>query len=179
MDINQNVSIWRGSNTPPTQYHLWLKEDKLYHTNVKVLTDRDTYENIEEYYGSLSFIKDKDGNKYAVGSTGVVATTFNIDSESQSSLSKEYLDRRAHIRKLEEQIETYKKSPNLSIDDLSVIDDLNAQLQKEIAITNSMKSYSAGMKIKSLIWIYCFYENVKRYYFLSFLTGFSLKWRIG
>lgn len=123
------------------------EEDKLYHTNVKVLTDRDTYENIEEYYGSLSFIKDKDGNKYAVGSTGIVATTFNIDSESQSSLSKEYLDRRAHIRKLEEQIETYKKSPNLSIDDLSVIDDLNAQLQKEIAITNSMKSYSAGMKI--------------------------------
>lgn len=33
MDINKNVSIWRGSNTPPTQYHLWLKGDKLYHNN--------------------------------------------------------------------------------------------------------------------------------------------------
>ena len=33
MDINKNVSIWRGSNTPPSQYHLWLKGDKLYHNN--------------------------------------------------------------------------------------------------------------------------------------------------
>lgn len=28
---NKNVSVWRGDNTPPTQYHLWLKNDgKLY-----------------------------------------------------------------------------------------------------------------------------------------------------
>lgn len=27
-NINKNISIWRGNNTPPTIYHLWLKEDK-------------------------------------------------------------------------------------------------------------------------------------------------------
>lgn len=25
--INKNISIWRGSATPPTNYHLWEKED--------------------------------------------------------------------------------------------------------------------------------------------------------
>lgn len=33
MDINKNVSIWRGNNTPPTQYHLWQKGDVLLHHN--------------------------------------------------------------------------------------------------------------------------------------------------
>lgn len=33
MDINKNVSIWRGNNTPPTQYHLWQKGDVLFHHN--------------------------------------------------------------------------------------------------------------------------------------------------
>lgn len=25
--INKNISVWRGNNTPPTDYHLWEKED--------------------------------------------------------------------------------------------------------------------------------------------------------
>ena len=25
--INKNISIWRGNATPPTNYHLWEKED--------------------------------------------------------------------------------------------------------------------------------------------------------
>ena len=33
MDINKNVSIWRGNSTPPTQYHLWQKGDVLLHHN--------------------------------------------------------------------------------------------------------------------------------------------------
>ena len=33
MNLNKNVSVWRGNNTPPSQYHLWLKDDKLYHNN--------------------------------------------------------------------------------------------------------------------------------------------------
>ena len=33
MNLNKNISIWRGNNTPPSQYHLWLKGDKLYHNN--------------------------------------------------------------------------------------------------------------------------------------------------
>lgn len=26
-NINKNVSVWRGNNTPPTDYHLWIKEN--------------------------------------------------------------------------------------------------------------------------------------------------------
>lgn len=31
--MNKNVSIWRGNDTPPTQFHLWQKGDKLYHSS--------------------------------------------------------------------------------------------------------------------------------------------------
>ena len=31
MNTNNNISIWRGSNPPPTQFHLWQKNNKLYH----------------------------------------------------------------------------------------------------------------------------------------------------
>lgn len=27
MNINKNISVWRGNNTPPTKYHFWIKED--------------------------------------------------------------------------------------------------------------------------------------------------------
>lgn len=33
MNINKNISVWRGNNTPPTQYHLWQKGDVLLHHN--------------------------------------------------------------------------------------------------------------------------------------------------
>lgn len=33
MNINKNVSIWRGNNPPPSQYHLWQKDDVLLHYN--------------------------------------------------------------------------------------------------------------------------------------------------
>lgn len=28
--INKNISVWRGDQNPPTEYHLWLKEGKLF-----------------------------------------------------------------------------------------------------------------------------------------------------
>ena len=31
MDLNKNISIWRGITTPPTSNHLWQKDGKLYH----------------------------------------------------------------------------------------------------------------------------------------------------
>ena len=31
MNTNNNISIWRGNNTPPTKFHLWQKNNKLYH----------------------------------------------------------------------------------------------------------------------------------------------------
>lgn len=27
LKINKNISVWRGNNTPPTEYHLWIKND--------------------------------------------------------------------------------------------------------------------------------------------------------
>lgn len=27
MNINKNISVWRGDNPPPTDYHLWIKSD--------------------------------------------------------------------------------------------------------------------------------------------------------
>ena len=31
---NKNISVWRGDNTPPTQYHLWLKNDGKLYVNI-------------------------------------------------------------------------------------------------------------------------------------------------
>lgn len=31
---NKNVSVWRGDSTPPTQYHLWLKNDGKLYVNI-------------------------------------------------------------------------------------------------------------------------------------------------
>lgn len=25
--LNKNISVWRGSDTPPTKYHIWIKND--------------------------------------------------------------------------------------------------------------------------------------------------------
>ena len=33
MNLNKNISVWRGNNTPPSQYHLWQKGDVLLHHN--------------------------------------------------------------------------------------------------------------------------------------------------
>lgn len=30
MNLNKNISVWRGSDTPPTEYHLWIKDGLLY-----------------------------------------------------------------------------------------------------------------------------------------------------
>lgn len=34
MEINKNIAVWRGDNTPPTDYHLWEKEDGSLHTKI-------------------------------------------------------------------------------------------------------------------------------------------------
>ena len=30
MNINKNISVWSGSETPPTKYHLWIRNDGQY-----------------------------------------------------------------------------------------------------------------------------------------------------
>ena len=27
MNLNKNISIWRGDSTPPTNYHFWIKSN--------------------------------------------------------------------------------------------------------------------------------------------------------
>lgn len=27
--LNKNISVWRGNNAPPTDYHLWLDDNNL------------------------------------------------------------------------------------------------------------------------------------------------------
>lgn len=34
MELNKNVSVWRGSETPPTDYHIWEKEDGSLYTKI-------------------------------------------------------------------------------------------------------------------------------------------------
>lgn len=33
--MNKNISVWRGEKTPPTQYHLWLKNDGRLYVNIE------------------------------------------------------------------------------------------------------------------------------------------------
>lgn len=43
-NINKNISVWRGNNTPPTEYHLWIKDD-----NSIWLYYQEQWHNITEY----------------------------------------------------------------------------------------------------------------------------------
>ena len=50
MELNKNISIWRGSNTPPTNYHLWIKDDNQIYlhngTTWDPIVDQDAFENL-------------------------------------------------------------------------------------------------------------------------------------
>lgn len=35
MNLNKNISVWRGNSVPPTDYHLWEKEDGSIYTKVE------------------------------------------------------------------------------------------------------------------------------------------------
>lgn len=35
MNLNKTISVWRGNNTPPTDYHLWEKEDGSLFTKIE------------------------------------------------------------------------------------------------------------------------------------------------
>ena len=69
MEINKNISVWRGSNTPPTNYHLWIKDDNsIYlHNGVDWVRSNQSYQivnSIEELdenaeQGSLAVVAKK------------------------------------------------------------------------------------------------------------------------
>lgn len=61
MELNKNISVWRGNNTPPTDYHLWEKEDGSLHTKIDKewlqLTspsDKSTLDRIEQIADKLN-----------------------------------------------------------------------------------------------------------------------------
>lgn len=61
MDLNKNISVWRGNNIPPTDYHLWEKEDGSLHTKINKkwlqLTsplDKSTLDRVEQSVDKLS-----------------------------------------------------------------------------------------------------------------------------
>ena len=123
------------------------EEDKLYHTNVKVLTGKDKYETVEEYFGNLSFIKNEKGEKIANGSIGVVSKSLNLDSEFQSGISKEYLDRKKHLRELED--ERYKLSKKKELTDIETLrlKKLDRKIETEMMKIEAMQDHSKRMKI--------------------------------
>ncbi len=44
-NINKNISVWRGNDTPPTDYHIWIKDDGS--LNIKIL---DKWVNKDQLY---------------------------------------------------------------------------------------------------------------------------------
>lgn len=61
MDLNKNISVWRGNNTPPTDYHLWERTDGSIYTRVDDSwlqltspTDKITLDRIEKIVDKLN-----------------------------------------------------------------------------------------------------------------------------
>lgn len=54
MNINKNISIWRGTNTPPTSNHLWQKDGKLYHYDGTSWKENEVDLSTEENDGLMS-----------------------------------------------------------------------------------------------------------------------------
>ena len=61
MDLNKNISVWRGNNPPPTDYHLWERTDGSIYTRVDddwlqltSPTDKITLDRIERIVDKLN-----------------------------------------------------------------------------------------------------------------------------
>lgn len=59
-NLNKNISVWRGNNTPPTDYHLWEKTDGSIHTKIDNSwlqltspTDKNTLDRIADKLNNL------------------------------------------------------------------------------------------------------------------------------
>lgn len=51
--MNKNISIWRGSQAPPTIHHVWIKEDNSIYlhngTDWEITIDKDIYDKVQEF----------------------------------------------------------------------------------------------------------------------------------
>lgn len=122
-------------------------EDRLHHKNVKVLVGENKFETVEDYYGSLYFYKNEQGEKIAIGSLGVVSKNHAIDSEFQSNVSKEYLDRKKYIQELKAKKDELIEHGELDDRTIKRLKHIQNRIDKEVAIVNSMSDYSRHMKI--------------------------------
>ena len=94
--MNKNISVWRGSDTPPTNYHLWIKDD-----NNIYLYKNDSWEQIQANIEDGSITSDKiaegvlpldtriDGTVSLQGGTNI--KNFLINSGIEIGQVKHYL----------------------------------------------------------------------------------------
>lgn len=81
--INKNISIWRGSNTPPTLSHIWVKDGSFYiyiNEEWKPVVDPELLTKIEEY------------NENIENTLNEFQQSINQDLEAQSLRLENYVD---------------------------------------------------------------------------------------
>lgn len=105
MNLNKNISVWRGNSVPPTDYHLWEKEDGSIYTKVEsgwtILTspnDKATLDKINDtvYPITLGFTVSPNTDtmqtdiKYSVTSDGkpLVPDTLQVTKQINDNASK-------------------------------------------------------------------------------------------
>ncbi len=87
MEINKNISVWRGNNTPPTDFHIWEKEDGSIHTKINESwyqltspSDKSTLDRIEKLADKLNRLQIKEVD--ASGSNILKSYQLQVDGES-------------------------------------------------------------------------------------------------
>lgn len=87
MELNKNISVWRGNNTPPTDYHLWEKEDGSLHTKINKewfqLTspsDKSTLDRIEWIVDKLNKLQIEE----VPASSGDVLRSYQLKADGDS-----------------------------------------------------------------------------------------------
>lgn len=78
--MNKNISVWRGSKTPPTNYHVWINEenDILLHdgTEWKTIVDDNNYEDLRQHL--IHFPKMDVINNIPIINTELLENEFSI-----------------------------------------------------------------------------------------------------
>lgn len=90
MNINKNISIWRGNNTPPTKCHLWIKEDNtlwLYKDNQWVESTLELSEEIESIKAQAVGRKTEQGGEIFNDYTNNIAEGIYSHSEGLGTMT--------------------------------------------------------------------------------------------
>ena len=82
MDLNKNISIWRGNTTPPTSNHLWQKDGKLYHYDGTSWKENEVDLSTEENDGLMSKEDKAKLDSYEVVTDAEIESLFTKVAES-------------------------------------------------------------------------------------------------